>query len=146
MEYTVKLVTQYFGKKKVKDIKEKDMRSFARNYVQTRSMAVAPNTMVDRLLQNLRSYFSTLKEYGILKNPVPMGPLAKFFRRDEVSMPAKKHVFSNCEIEAIRDIVYEELKVIRINYWTIRIAILIALDAGIQPPRDSNFKMESNYR
>jgi len=34
-----------------------------------------------------------------------MRPLTKFFRRDEMSMLAKKYVFSNSEIEDIKDII-----------------------------------------
>lgn len=104
-KYTVKLVSQYFGKKKVKDIKEKDMRSFARNYVNTHKATVAPHSTLDRQLQNLRSYFATLKEY----------------------------VFTNNEIENLKDKIYRMLGVTGINYWTTRIAILIALDTGMRP-------------
>ena len=132
-KYTVKLVSQYFGKKKVKDIKEKDMRSFARNYISTHKATVAPHSTLDRQLQNLRSYFATLKEYGVLKNPIPMKPLTKFFRRDEMNAPVKKYVFTNNEINVLKDRIYRELGVTRISYWTTRIAILIALDTGMRP-------------
>lgn len=132
-KYTVKLVSQYFGKKKLKDIKEKDMRNFARNYVKTHRTKVAPNTTVDRQLQNLRGYFSTLNDVGITRNPVPMKPLSKFFRRDEMSLTKEKYVFTSSEIEAIKKEIYKELGVCRVNYWTTRVAILIALDTGMRP-------------
>ena len=132
-KYTVKLVSQYFGKKKVKDIKEKDMRNFARNYVKTHRTKVAPHTTVDRQLQNLRGYFSTLNDVGITRNPVPMKPLSKFFRRDEMSLTKEKYVFTSSEIEAIKKEIYKELGVCRVNYWTTRVAILIALDTGMRP-------------
>lgn len=132
-KYTVKLVSQYFGKKKVKDIKEKDMRNFARNYVKTHRTKVASHTTVDRQLQNLRGYFSTLNDVGITRNPVPMKPLSKFFRRDEMSLTKEKYVFTSSEIEAIKKEIYKELGVCRVNYWTTRVAILIALDTGMRP-------------
>lgn len=132
-KYTVKLVSQYFGKKKVKDIKEKDIRSFARNYVKIHKTTVAPHTTVDRQLQNLRGYFSTLKDAGVLRNPVPMKPLSKFFRRDEMNIPLQKYVFNSNEVQGIKSKIYKNLQATRINYWTTKIAILIALDTGMRP-------------
>ena len=60
-------------------------------------------------------------------------PLTKFFRRDEMNAPVKKYVFTNNEINVLKDRIYRELGVTRISYWTTRIAILIALDTGMRP-------------
>lgn len=108
-KYTVKLVSRYFGKKKVKDIKEKDVRNFAGNYVKIHRTTVAPHTTVDRQLQNLRGYFLTLKDLGVLRNPVPMKPLSKFFRRDKMNVPSQKYVFSSNEVQEIKNEIYKNL-------------------------------------
>lgn len=94
---------------------------------------VAPHTTVDRQLQNLRGYFSTLKDVGVLRNPVPMKPLSKFFRRDEMNIPSQKYVFSSNEVQGIKSEIYKNLQTTRTNYWTTKIAILIALDTGMRP-------------
>lgn len=59
--------------------------------------------------------------------------LSKFFRRDEMSLTKEKYVFTSSEIEAIKKEIYKELGVCRVNYWTTRVAILIALDTGMRP-------------
>ncbi|WP_258567385.1 site-specific integrase [Lactobacillus panisapium] len=56
-KYTVKLVSRFFGKKKVCDIKEKDIRNFAREYVKTYNTVAAPHSTIARQLQNLRAFF-----------------------------------------------------------------------------------------
>lgn len=132
-KYAVKLVKNYFGKMKIKDVREKDIRNFARNYVVTHHTTVGPQTTVDWMLQILRSYFTTLKDDGLQKNPVPMRPLSKFFRKDEMTVPLQKYVFSNKEIKELQTKIINELPNIRINYWTTRLAILIALDTGMRP-------------
>ena len=43
------------------------------------------------------------------------------------------YVFTSSEIEALKAEIYKELGICRVNYWTTRIAILIALDTGMRP-------------
>lgn len=62
-----------------------------------------------------------------------MKPLSKFFRRDEMSITSKKYVLTNKEIQLLKDQIYGNIESSRINYWTTRIAILIALDTGMRP-------------
>ena len=47
-KYTVKLVSQYFGKKKIRNVKEKDIRDFAREYVRIHKTTVAPHSTIAR--------------------------------------------------------------------------------------------------
>lgn len=132
-KYTVKLISQYFGKKKVKDIREKDVREFARNYVEKHRTTVGPDTTVDQQLRHIRGFFAELKDYGINKNPVPIKAISKFFRRDEFKTKTKKYIFSSKEIREIKEEIERELQVTRINGWTSRIAILLALETGCRP-------------
>ncbi|WP_436633956.1 tyrosine-type recombinase/integrase, partial [Lactobacillus acidophilus] len=50
-----------------------------------------------------------------------------------MSLTKEKYVFTSSEIEAIKKEIYKELGVCRVNYWTTRVAILIALDTGMRP-------------
>ncbi|MGN8722555.1 tyrosine-type recombinase/integrase [Lactobacillus amylovorus] len=132
-KYTVKLVGKYFGKQKIRDVKEKNIRSFAREYVRLHKTTVAPHTTIDRQLQNLRCYFEGLKDYGLSRNPVPIKPLTKFFRKDEMSIAEKKYVFSKKEITSLKDTIIQELLSYNIRYWVSRIAIAIAIETGMRP-------------
>jgi len=78
-KYTVKLVSQYFGKKKIRNVKEKDIRDFAREYVRIHKTTVAPHSTITRQLQNLRAFFFALQDYGLTTNQVPIKALSKFF-------------------------------------------------------------------
>ncbi len=129
--YTVRLLRNYFGDKKVKDITETDIRQFARDYVEKHHASVAPHTTIDRQLQNIRCYFSSLDK--IVKNPVPIKALYKFFRNDEMTVPDEKYVFSDQEIMAIVTEIRKRLITIKPNFWCSRLAIWIALETGMRP-------------
>ena len=47
-KYTVKLVSRFFGKKKVYAVKEKDIRNFAREYVRTHKVTVTAHSTIAR--------------------------------------------------------------------------------------------------
>lgn len=144
-KYTVKLVSRFFGKKKIRDIKEKDIRNFAREYVRTHKTTVAPHSTIARQLQNLRAFFFTLQDYGLTKNPVPIKALSKFFRRDEMVLPAKKYVFTNDEITRLKIEIYRQLENTSVSYWTTKIAILIALETGMRPQEIQRLKWSNLY-
>lgn len=136
-KYTVKLVSRFFGKKKVYAVKEKDVRNFAREYVRTHQVTVTAHSTIARQLQNLRGFFFSLQDYGLEKNPVPIKALSKFFRRDEIA-----------KIEAE---IYRQLNTTSVSYWTTKIAILIALQTGMRPQeiqglKRSNLVTDGKYR
>lgn len=139
-KYTVKLVSRFFGKKKVYAIKEKDIRNFAREYIRTHKVTVTAHSTVARQLQNLRGFFFSLQDYGLEKNPVPIKALSKFFRRDEMVSPAKKYVFTNDEIAKIEAEIYRQLNATSVSHWTTKIAILIALQTGMRPQEIQGLK------
>ena len=129
--YTIRLLKDYFGDKKVKDITETDIRQFARDYVEKHHASVAPHATIERQLQNIRCYFGSLD--NIVKNPVPVKALYKFFRNDEMTVPNEKYIFSDKEIVLIVTDIKEQLKSTRPNYWCSRLAIWIALETGMRP-------------
>lgn len=131
--YTVRLVKDFFGRQKIKDIREEDIRRFARNYVKRHKAKASYHSTVDRQLQNLRAFFLTLMDSGLSRNPVPMRPLSKFFRRSEMDVPQEHYVFSDKEISSIRDEVYQELDNCSFTFWNSRLAILLALSTGMRP-------------
>ena len=139
-KYTVKLVSQYFGKKKIRNVKEKDIRDFARSYVRIHQTTVTPHSTIAKQLQNLRCFFFSLQDSGLIKNPVPIKALSKFFRRDEWVLPAKKYVFSNSEIKQIKAEIYQQLKNTSVFYWTSKVAILIAFETGMRPQEIQGLK------
>ena len=132
--YTSKLVSNYFGKVKIRNIQESNIRDFARNYIKTHNATVAKNSTIDRRLQHLRQYFNYLKEQGEIKvNPVPPRALHKFFRLDEFSTKQGKYIFSDNEVEKIKNEMIRRLYSLPTTFWVSRIGSLIALDTGMRP-------------
>ena len=132
-QYTAKLVKHYFGRQKIRDIRETDINKFAHNYVRDHKTKVAKHSTVDRQLQNLRCYFGKMERYGLKINPVPKGALSEFFRRSDMTRPDEKYIFSDDEIYQIRHQIYHDLNNKPFNAWGSRLGILIALDTGMRP-------------
>lgn len=132
-QYTAKLVKHYFGREKIKDVRESDVSAFAHHYVREHNTKVSKHSTVDRQLQNLRCFFSKMERYGLKVNPVPKGALNEFFRRSDMTRPSKKFVFSDDDIHRIKSEIYDELSTKSFIYWGSRLAILIALDTGMRP-------------
>lgn len=132
--YTSRLVSNFFGKTKIKDVKEPLIRDFARNYIKEHKATVARNSTIDRRLQHLRQYFEFLKEQGKIKiNPVPKNALHKFFRYDEFTTVQQKYIFSDEEVRDIKAEILKELLTLPTSFWTSRIGLLIILDTGMRP-------------
>lgn len=133
--YTCRLTKTFFGNTKIRDITEKDVRAFARDYITTHKNAgVSRHSTIDKQLQHLRSYFNVLQEQGIVQiNPVPKNALKKFFRIDEFTASAEKYVFSEDEVTRIKKKIISDLYELSVDFWGSRIAILIALDVGMRP-------------
>lgn len=133
--YTCRLVDSYFGKIKLRDVNENKIRAFARNYISTHPNAgVSRHSTIDKQLQHLRSYFGLLQEEGtVVVNPVPKNALKKFFRIDEFTTSQEKYVFSDDEVNSIKNKVINDLYTLSSDFWGSRIAILIALDVGMRP-------------
>lgn len=133
-DYTCRLVGRYFGKTKIKDITETQIRAFARNYIKTHKAKVSKNSTIDRRLQHIRQYFSMLKEQDVINiNPVPKNPLRKFFRIEEFSIIPEKYVFTAEEVVKIKQEIVLELANLQVDFWVSRLAILIALETGMRP-------------
>ena len=133
-KYSKRLVEKFFGKTKIKDVKEDMIRSFARNYIHTHKGKVSKHSTIERRLQHLRQYFDSLKEQGIIKvNPVPKSALKKFFRYDEFTITAEKYIFSDEEVENIKQEITKELFDLPTSFWVSRIGLLLILDTGMRP-------------
>lgn len=151
--YTCRLVTSYFGKTKLREVNENMVRAFARNYIATHKNAgVSRHSTIDKQLQHLRSYFGLLQEEGaVVVNPVPKNALRKFFRIDEFSVSAEKYVFSDEEVEKIKESIFNSLFKLPTDFWGSRIAVLIVLDVGMRPQEIQAVKWsqlvdEGNYK
>ena len=132
--YTCRLVGKYFGKTKLKDITEPQIRAFARNYIKAHKAKVSKNSTIDRRLQHIRQYFSMLKEQDVINiNPVLKNPLRKFFRIEEFSIIPEKYVFTAEEVAKIKQEIVLELANLQVDFWVSRLAILITLETGMRP-------------
>lgn len=131
--YTVTLVKEYFGRQKICDIREEDISDFAHCYVKKHNVTVGRNTTVDRQLRNLRSFFSRMKRYGLMFNPVPKSPLNEFFKKGDMTVPKEKYIFTDKEMKSLKKKLISEIEAVPFIHWGSRLAILIALDTGMRP-------------
>lgn len=100
-QYSVKMVKEFLGNVKLRDVNENLMREFARKVVAERNIDVSPNSVLTRSLIHLRAFF---KRYvgGIFEhNPIPEGALNRFFRIDEFSVKHERYVLKAEEISAL---------------------------------------------
>lgn len=132
-KYTARLVKNFFGRQKIKDVREEDIDLFAHQYVKQHKTRVAKHTTIDRQLQNLRAFFSRMRRYGLMVNPVPNSALTAFFRKSTMTVPDQKYVFTDVDLRRLKDEIYSELESSLAMYWGSRLAILIALDTGMRP-------------
>lgn len=149
-KYTVRLVKNFFGRQKIKDVREEDIDLFAHQYVKQHKTRVAKHTTIDRQLQNLRAFFNRMRRYGLTVNPVPNSALTAFFRKSDMTVPDRKYVFTDTELRRLKDEIYSELESSLAIYWGSRLAILIALDTGMRPQelqalKWSNLTTEGNF-
>ena len=131
--YTSKLVKQFFGREKVKDVRESDINDFVHQYVKQHHTRLAKHATVERQQQNLRAFFTRMQRYGLGVNPVPRGALNEFFRKGQMMAPNKKYVFTEEEVSATKKEIQKEFKKTPFTNWGSRLGIMIALETGMRP-------------
>lgn len=132
-DYTVKICKQYFNKAKIRDINQQVMSKFAHDFVRDHHTKVGKTTVIARRLTHIRKFFKSIEGKSILTNPVPERFLQCFFQKKDFSVGKELYVFSNDELEKIKDEIRLELKASPINNWGTKLAIWIDLETGMRP-------------
>lgn len=132
-DYTVKICKQYFNKAKIRDINQQVMSKFAHDFVRDHHTKVGKTTVIARRLTHIRKFFKSIEGKSILTNPVPERFLQCFFQKKDFSVGKELYIFSNYELEKIKDEIRLELKASPINNWGTKLAIWIDLETGMRP-------------
>ncbi len=132
-DYTVRICKQYFNKAKIRDIDQQVMSKFAHDFVRDHHATVGKTTVIARRLTHIRKFFKSIEGKSILTNPVPERFLQCFFQKKDFSVGEKLHIFSNDELEKIKNEIQFELKASPVNNWGTKLAIWIDLETGMRP-------------
>ena len=131
--YSATVFKQYFGNAKISDITEQSVGRFARQFVKDHHSTVGRATVIAHRLTHMRNFFKPLEGTAVKINPVPEKALSKFFKKNEFDVGKKRYVFSNEELELIRQQLLLEINRASINNIGTRLAIWIALETGMRP-------------
>ena len=132
-DYTVKICKEYFRKAKIRDINQHVMNQFAHDFVKKHNVTVSKTTVIARRLTHIRKFFKSIEGKVIKENPVPERFLQCFFQKSDFSLGREIYIFSDEELEEIREEIQKELKPSAINNWGTKLAIWIDLETGMRP-------------
>ncbi|OYS86029.1 integrase [Limosilactobacillus reuteri] len=124
---------KYFKNTKIKDISERLVEQFARDFIRKHKATVGRATVIDHRLTHMRSFFNELIGKVVKENPVPEQYLDKFFRKNEFSVRKQRYLFTNFELELIKKQIQGALNHTTIDKWGTRLALWIDLETGMRP-------------
>lgn len=124
---------KYFKNTKIKDVTERLVEQFAHDFVRKHKATVGRATVIDHCLTHMRSFFKELVGKVVKENPVPEQYLDKFFRKSDFSVGKQQYLFTNDELEAIKEQIQLELNNTTIANWGTRLALWIDLETGMRP-------------
>ena len=124
---------KYFKNTKIKDISERLVEQFARDFIHKHKATVGRATVIDHRLTHMRSFFNELIGKVVKENPVPEQYLDKFFRKNEFSVRKQRYLFTNSELELIKKQIQGALNHTTIDKWGTRLALWIDLETGMRP-------------
>lgn len=132
-DYTARVVEDYFGSAKIRQINTQVISNFARTFVKNRNLTVGKSSAIDRRLTHIRCFFHTLVGKTVRTNPVPRKALTTFFRRNEFDVGETCYVFSEQELKLLKTKIANDLHHTCITSWLTRLAIWIELETGMRP-------------
>ena len=124
---------KYFKNIKIKDVSERLVEQFARDFIRDHKATVGRATVIDHRLTHMRSFFNELIGKVVKENPVPEQYLDKFFRKNEFSVRKQRYLFTNSELELIKKQIQGDLNHTTIDKWGTRLALWIDLETGMRP-------------
>ena len=124
---------KYFKNTKIKDISERLVEQFARDFIHKHKATVGSATVIDHRLTHMKSFFNELIGKVVKENPVPEQYLDKFFRKNEFSVRKQRYLFTNSELELIKKQIQGALNHTTIDKWGTRLALWIDLETGMRP-------------
>ena len=122
----------FFKDMKIKDITTAVVNRYAHKYIKLHHATVSNNAVIATRLTHMRSFFESMGS-AIKENPVPEHALTKFFRKSDFSVNLEQYLFTNSELNAIKDKVKQDLKNCAIYNANGKLAIWIEAETGMRP-------------
>lgn len=123
---------QYFGKAKIKDISTALVSKYAHDYVDKHKVTVSKSSTIAKRLIHMRNFFKSIQGNGIENNPVPEAPLKVFFRQSDFSVSKDWYIFTDDQLNQIRNLIEDDLKHSSVMNWGSKLAILVESYTGMR--------------
>lgn len=141
---------KYFQNAKIKDINERVVEKFAHDFVRKHKSTVGRATVIAHRLAHMRNFFKEIVGTVVKSNPVPEQFLDKFFRKSDFSVSKQRYIFSNDELQSIKEQIQLGLNNTSVSNWGTRLALWIDLETGMRPGevqalRFDNLVVEDEY-
>lgn len=123
---------QYFGKAKIKDISTALVSKYAHDYVDKHKVTVSKSSTIAKRLIHMRNFFKSIQGKEIENNPVPEAPLKVFFRQSDFSVSKDWYIFTDNQLNQIRNLIEDDLKHSSVMNWGSKLAILVESYTGMR--------------
>lgn len=123
---------KYFGKAKINSIDTAIVSKYAHHYVDKHHATVSKSSTIAKRLVHMRNFFKSIKGKSIKTNPVPENPLKVFFRQSDFSISKDWYIFTDQQLDQIRDLIKKDLKNSSVMNWESKLAVLIESYTGMR--------------
>lgn len=147
---TANSVKKYFKNAQVGQVTTQLVEKYAHDYVDQHHATVSRSSNIAKILVHLRNYFKSVEGKVIKENPVPENALKVFFKQSDFTVPQEWRIFTESELEQIRDLILSDLKNNPVQLNGSKLAILIESYTGmrvgeLQALKFSNIVQENGY-
>lgn len=134
---------KYFKNAKIKDISERLVEQFAHDFVRQHKSTVGRATVIAHRLTHMRNFFREIEGTVVKTNPVPEQFLTKFFRKSDFSIGKQRYIFTNDELQSIKEQLQLELNNTTVANWGTRLALWVDLETGMRPGEVQALKFDN---
>lgn len=130
---SAKSFKKYFKNIKIKDVSTSMVNEYAHFYVETHHTTVGKTSIIATRLVHMRNFFKEMTGIAIQENPVPERALRRFFRKSDFTVQPEQYLFTDNELQLIKNEVKSELKLSTVYNSNGKLAIWIEAETGMRP-------------
>ncbi len=130
---SAKSFKKYFKDIKIKDVSTSMVNEYAHFYVETHHTTVSKTSIIATRLVHMRNFFKAMAGIAIQENPVPERALRKFFKKSDFTVQPEQYLFTDEELQLIKDEVKKELNKSTVYNSNAKLAIWVEAETGMRP-------------